>query len=246
MRDSTRELRARHESLAELVDRSRQPGAAGTARRLVQVYNGGMIPTTPDKFYLTHPVELDGTETEGNAASATADRDQTIPVVVLGSAAMAGDQLIAHAIGGRWVAELRKSGTPFVVCGTCDIPQENLTMTVTGTGTFAGFGGTYPFVLGAGPLTWETATNRYGFGTMAYYFWDFGCLGGVLTARYYSSLSGTPGTFTLAYSTNPLDGPPVTQMTQVSLTCGSGFNYEVHTCAGGNCAIGEWVWTITV
>ena len=180
--DALRQLRLRDADLAELIDRLPSLSSGGG---LLAGWSRSTTADDPDdtRQVLPDPPRRAGRHGDrGQRGVATADTDQTIPVVVLGSAARAGDQLIAHAIGGRWVAELRKSGTPFVVCGTCDIPQENLTITVVGTGTFAGFGGTYPFVLGVGPLTWETATNRYGFGTMAYYFWDFGCLGGVLTA----------------------------------------------------------------
>ena len=64
---SSRQLRARHADLAELADRAPQPGGGGTARRLVQIFDGGSMPSSPDHFFFSHPVELDGTETEGGA-----------------------------------------------------------------------------------------------------------------------------------------------------------------------------------
>ena len=103
-------------------------GSAGydpliTARRLVQVYNGGSMPSSPDHVYLTHPVELDGTEEEGGSASPNVDTTTTIPVVVLWNAPAVGDILTAYGAGGRWVAE--RGGTPgtgSLTCGACTIP----------------------------------------------------------------------------------------------------------------------------
>ena len=79
--------------------------AVAAARRLVSVYNGGSMPTQPDHIFLTHPVELDGAEAEGGAASPNVDTSATIPVVVLWHAPQAGDLLVASSVGGRWVAE---------------------------------------------------------------------------------------------------------------------------------------------
>lgn len=110
-------------------DRAAESSPLITARMLVQVYNGGAMPTSPDKVYLTHPVELDGTETEGGSALTNVDTSTTIPVVVLWGSPQAGDLLTAYAVGGRWVAELvdasSQAGYP---CGQCQIPQKNLTV----------------------------------------------------------------------------------------------------------------------
>jgi hypothetical protein len=116
MDSSNRQLRARHEALAELVDRAPRRGGGGTARRLVQVYDGGSMGAAPDLFYLTHPVELDGSEVEGGTGTPVVDTDQTIPVVVLWHAPAVGDLLTAYAVGGRWVAERGGAGG-----GMCDV-----------------------------------------------------------------------------------------------------------------------------
>jgi hypothetical protein len=129
MVDAYRSLRARHWDLSELADRAPRRPAGGTARRLVQVYNGGSMGSSPDLFYLTHPVELGGTETEGGTASSTVDSAQTIPVVFLGHAPSVGDQAVGYAVGGRWVAE--RGGTASIVtlpCSPCNIPEANLTL----------------------------------------------------------------------------------------------------------------------
>jgi hypothetical protein len=107
------------------------PGTAiSSAKQLVRVYDGGSMPSTAGKVFLTHPVVADADDTEASSASLTQDVSQTIPVIVLGSATpVAGDHLIAHAVGGRWFAEYRPGG---VVCGACKIPGRDLTLSWTG------------------------------------------------------------------------------------------------------------------
>jgi len=101
---SERQLRARHEALAELADRTRAGGGSGgAARRLVQIYSGGSMPTAPDHWFLAHPVELDGAEVESGSGTPVVDTTQTIPVLVIGSVPTVGDLLVAYAVGGRWV-----------------------------------------------------------------------------------------------------------------------------------------------
>ena len=65
----TRILRARHADLAGQVDRAIPFGSSGTPRRLVQIYNGGSMPSSPDHFFLAYPIELDGAETEGGTGT---------------------------------------------------------------------------------------------------------------------------------------------------------------------------------
>jgi len=79
--------RLRHADLADYFDRAIADVAPGTARRLVQVYNGGSIPNQPDHYYLTNPVYLSGDDVEGGTAAPTADTQHTIVVDVLGKAA---------------------------------------------------------------------------------------------------------------------------------------------------------------
>ena len=55
-----------------------------TARRLVQIYDGGAIPSAADHFFLAHPIELDGAEEEGGTATTVIDTTQPIVVDVLG------------------------------------------------------------------------------------------------------------------------------------------------------------------
>jgi hypothetical protein len=103
--------RLHNHDLADLVDRVLPDLTGATARQLVQVYNGGAMPSQPDHYYLTHPVYLNGVETEGGAGGSSIDVSQTIVVDVLGKAPHAGDILTAYSVGGRWVAELTGSET---------------------------------------------------------------------------------------------------------------------------------------
>jgi len=91
-----------------------------------------MIPSSPDHFFLSHPVELDGAETEGGAGTPVADTTQTIVVDVLQNKAVAGQILVAYAVGGRWVAEVGgSSGRGSAPCFPCAIPTQNLTISWT-------------------------------------------------------------------------------------------------------------------
>src|SRR5690348_5616881 len=90
---AARILRDRQTALGGAIDRAAEPSARATSRRLVQVYNGGSMPTQAGYVYLTHPAELDGAETEGGPATVNADTSTTIPVVLLRGTPQAGDVL---------------------------------------------------------------------------------------------------------------------------------------------------------
>jgi hypothetical protein len=214
-----RQLRARHLDLDGLADRVPRPGG-GIARRLVQVYNGGAIPTGPDKFYLTHPVELDGPETEGGAATVTADGFQTIVVDVLGHAPVAGDMLVAYTVGGRWVAQLgSKSGGGTSPCSPCNIPKTDLTLSwnnlLTGAGSTTLFYTTLPDKWNSSCLAAGADSLQYGFSCQAGAFsfgvtiyFTPGCSGSFTgcsnpSAFGFSEVSHTCSPFSVTYSVNP-------------------------------------------
>ena len=115
------------------IDRADVPGVVQTPRMLVQVYDGGAIPTTVPRVYLTHPAWADSADTEGATPSYSADTSVTIPVVVLGpTAPAAGDLLMAHAIGGRWVAGEGGGGVETYTCSPCSIPERDLSLSWAG------------------------------------------------------------------------------------------------------------------
>jgi hypothetical protein len=100
---NTRIERERHADLEETVDRLQSAADGGTASRLVRTTIITSYPTTAGRFYGCNPVEIDGTETEGSAATYTADTTQVIWCLNLGTTIPpASTNVIASAVGGRW------------------------------------------------------------------------------------------------------------------------------------------------
>ena len=125
------------------IDRAAHLPAAAAARRLVSVYNGSNMPAQPDHIFLTHPVELDGAEAEGQPGSANVDTSATIPVVVLWNAPQVGDLLVASSVGGRWVAERAGSSQTTVCVGVCvNLPIVGATVNIYTNGVLEGSGTT--------------------------------------------------------------------------------------------------------
>jgi hypothetical protein len=117
-----RVVRDRQGALRAATDRATGAPPVAAARCLVSVYNGGNMPSQPNSVFLTHPVDLDGAEVEGGAASPNVDTSGTIPVVVLWNAPQVGDLLVASAVGGRWVATRDGCQTTICVTACSSIP----------------------------------------------------------------------------------------------------------------------------
>jgi hypothetical protein len=101
---SDRILRARHDDLADLVDRIVPFSSDGSAALLVQTTTVTSYPTTAGAFYASNPIEIDGNEVEGSAASYTADVTQLVYVLNVGTQVPpVGTRVVVHAVGGRWV-----------------------------------------------------------------------------------------------------------------------------------------------
>ena len=153
-----RALRERHGDLVQAAARSVAAPSQTTARRLVQIHDGGAIPSAADHFFLAYPIELDGTEAEGGTGTPVVDASQPIIVDVIGHAPSAGDILTAYAVGGRWVAERAGlSGGGSLACSPCNIPTQNLTLswvnTVSGNGsTTLAYAGT--------PASWTSGCSH--------------------------------------------------------------------------------------
>ena len=97
--------RQRHLDLARLVDQYPLGADGGSAARLVTTTTVTTYPLSAAEFYATNPTEIDGSEQEGIAATYTVDSDQVIYVLNVGTAIPpSGTRLVAHAVGGRWVA----------------------------------------------------------------------------------------------------------------------------------------------
>lgn len=100
----TRIERARHHDLDRIVDQITTDDNLGTASLLVVTTTVMTYPTTAGVFYATNPVEIDGTELEGNAATYAPDGSQVIYCLNTGTQVPpSGTRVIASAVGGRWV-----------------------------------------------------------------------------------------------------------------------------------------------
>ena len=219
-----RAVRARAEALDDAIDREfsgSRPISA--ARRLVQVYDGGAIPTAAGLVYLTHPCELDGAEAEGGPATVNVDATMTLPVVVLENPAIAGDVLVATAVGGRWVAE--KGGPPPPAgypCGSCTIPARDLT--ASWTNPILG-DGSAPLVYSSGPTAWLSAcTNQLLF--------RLSCNQGQVEFRVTYFLSGSCPTGQSQYASNLRNDPY--KLTRTGLVCGSSFLMTLTVSSSGS------------
>jgi hypothetical protein len=139
-----RVIRDRQEFLRAAMDRAGRMPPIGAARQLVSVYNGGSMPTQPDHIFLTHPVELDGSEVEGGLASTNVNTSATIPVVVLWGAPQVGDLLVATSVGGRWVAERAVGGRTTICLTVCSpaIPVYGAVVTIKNGSTTVASGTT--------------------------------------------------------------------------------------------------------
>jgi len=101
---TTRIERARHEDLDRLVDQIAAGGSGGSAARLVTTCTVTTYPTSAGAFYAANPTEIDGSEVEGGAATYTADTNQVMYALNLGTQIPpSGTVLVAEAVGGRWV-----------------------------------------------------------------------------------------------------------------------------------------------
>jgi hypothetical protein len=206
---SIRTLRDRQQALMGLAGRLCGYDPIITARRLVQVYNGGEMPSSPDHVYLTNPVELDGDEAEGGGATPNVDTSTTIPVVVLWNAPSVGDVLTAYAVGGRWVAERGSTpGSGGFTCGTCQIPRQDLT--VSWTNLILGNGSTTLVYSGSPTTQWTSAcTNQL--------LYQLVCTQNRVEFRVYYFLSGSCPTGQSQYCSTTRLGP--NGLTQTNLIC---------------------------
>ncbi len=202
-------LRDRQTALGGAIDRATEASTRVTARRLVQVYDGGSMPTQAGLVYLTNPVELDGNESEGGSATANVDTSTTIPVVVLWGTPQVGDILTAYAVGGRWVAE--RSGASIQAgypCGQCQIPRQNLT--VSWTNLILGNGAT-PLVYSGTPTTqWVSACASQ-------LLYEIVCTQNQVEFRVYYFVSGSCPSGQSQYCSTIRSNP--FGLTQTNLTC---------------------------
>jgi len=132
------------DDLFQLLNRSRDLAGGSLSRGRVQpgrrylgvVYSGGTLPTSANRFHLTHPVTFSGTESEGSTGTLTADTSVSVPVLVLDGMAPVGTYLIADLVDGRWVSDIGagvSSSNGVMIGCACATPPATLYMTVTGS-----------------------------------------------------------------------------------------------------------------
>ena len=105
MSDESRHVRGKHKERIDQLARIGEDRPEATPMMICQVFDGGSLPTDPDRWYLTHPMGADGDASEGYVASLSVDVDTTIPVLVLNDAPEVDDILQAFYTCGAWIAE---------------------------------------------------------------------------------------------------------------------------------------------
>ena len=228
-------VRDRQRSLAEVAGRSVPfGGGSGAPRRLVQIYDGGSMPSSGDHFFLSHPVELDGSEVEGGSGTPSVDATQTIVVDVLGTVAPSvGDILTAYQVGGRWVAERGVAASyGSLSCYPCSIPTTNLVL--SWVNVLSGNGST-GLIYTTPPASWTSACAAYDNALIfkllctggevelrVIYFTAGSCPGG--TQQYCSNLRVTPyGLVLSSYTCSPFSMTFLSQSAACPAITSSGF-----------------------
>ena len=133
LHDDPTQIRRRQDDLREQIE-AQSPGMAEESpKRLVCVFAEHTIPTTTGVYFAARPVDVLGSESEGEPGTLTTSTD-TMYVYVIGSKApVEGEYLTAHFVGNRWVAERMNKGPAGVFipgCPCASVP-ETLTMTVS-------------------------------------------------------------------------------------------------------------------
>lgn len=202
-----RSERLRQEGIQGRVIDARWISPTQTARHLVAIYDGGSIPTTVPSVFLTHPVWVDADDTEGATPSTSTDTSQTIPVVVIGpTVPVAGEMVVAHAIGGRWVAEYGLSTGGTLSCYPCAIPLT--TLALSWVNSSLGNGST--------TLTQDTSIS-WKSGCTNQLLYAFGCISGFLYFEVDYFISGSCPTGQKLFCSAPGSSP--NGLTLSSYTC---------------------------
>jgi hypothetical protein len=218
--------RLRRDDLESQVERIVPRRSEGTVTALVQIFNGGAMPSSPDHYYLGYSVTASGTESEGGAGTTTPDTANVIVVDVLGHAPSVGDILLAYAVGDRWVAE-RESGSGggggSVSCSPCAIPAEDLTISwvnpITGNGST-----TLSYASGGGSSSWDSECSL---GLL----YQLACNAGEIELRVFYFISGTCPDGQSAYCSNLRTAP--FGLTLASYACSPFslvFQTTLHSC----------------
>lgn len=128
----------------------------GVPRFIGQVVSGGAMPAAVDHVFLVNPTRIDGDEHEGAIGTTIVDSGRPIPVVIVGGRPpVVGELVVAHATGGRWVADLSGAAPTSLPCSPCSIPRRNLILNWTNSH----FGSGSINLLFDGVSRWESGCN---------------------------------------------------------------------------------------
>jgi hypothetical protein len=131
------DLRIERERIAALqafIDRRQGRKPIGSQMFLCRITDGGNMPCDVGMVYMTNPIFVNSEDAEGDQPTFDVGTEQ-VPVIVLGHVPSVGDDLVAHSIGGHWVAENppRLYGCCMPACIPCAIPEKDLTLSWTNT-----------------------------------------------------------------------------------------------------------------
>lgn len=99
-----RDDRLRQDSTLDDLDRTPETELDCAPGELLQTYTHTTYPTAAGDVYACHPVWIDADDDEGATPSFAVDTSVTIYAINVGSEIPpSGSNVIAHAVGGRWV-----------------------------------------------------------------------------------------------------------------------------------------------
>ena len=242
--DSGRVLRRRQADAAAALDRLPPPAAPAAGRFVGQTFSGGAYPTTVPAYYLTHPVDVGGAETEGAAAS-TAASSGTKAVWVLGPVVpVLGSFLLARLIDGRWAAGFSApyGGGGGVTIPGCPCSSSPITLNMVSSAPASNnhilqsatlvYGSTPSALaaLGIGQSAYLSTTTFTDFSTGDQFWYFLSCYLGyyILSRVYATSLYGSPYHDMIRYRW-PISAAPNTCV-PFSLTNGQIFSGGDPTC----------------
>ena len=203
-----RDRMSAHEDRLDAASGGREPFRSD--RQLVQIYNGGSMPSSPELYYFSHPVMATGAEAENGTPTLTVDTNTTIPVIVLGHAPSVGDYFTAYGASGRWLAEKggSRGGGGSIPCSPCSIPTEDLT--VSWMNLLDG-DGMATMAYDAGTHSWSSGCADNGL------FFSMSCNSGEIEFRANFFTSGVCPTGTINYCSNLRT--PTLKLTITDYTC---------------------------
>lgn len=151
--DLLREQRSRASDADSDVDRLLDFASPADRIHIGQVYDGGAMPTTVPRVYLTRPVSITSSEAEGTVIASSVDATKSVPVICLGpKVPNAGTCLIAYEIGGKWVSgTVNRAGGSTIAISGCNCAETPAVIVMTSADETCNFGILKSCVIAYGP-----------------------------------------------------------------------------------------------